>query len=383
LALLGACNGTSEEASVVEETAPKVERVVKTTAKDEWGEFGIDQSTMNTAIKPGDDFYRYVNGTWMDEFEIPADRSRYGAFTLLAEKSEQRVKFIIEDLAAEKPSADTVEGKVAALFNAYMDEAAIEAAGLEPAQPYLDRIAAIETREDLAAVFAATGFSSPVGGWVDIDSKQTDRYIFYVGVSGLGLPNKDYYFKDDEKTLEVRAAYVAYLTTLLTEAGYDDPSGAADSILELETEIAGSHWDRALGRNRNLTYNLVDADALKGLGSGFPVGLMLDELGLGGEAEFVVRQLKPTAEEIAAEGLSDEDAAKLGDGVAGVFQTMQTASLETWKAYLTAHFLSDHSSVLPKSIDNASFEFYGKTLRGQEEQRDRWKRAVGAVGGSW
>ena len=392
LAVLSACTAapiSTDEAAVeaaVETKAQgaveKTERVVKTTARDYWGDFGIDQTAMDTSIKPGDDFYRYGNGAWMDAFEIPADRSRYGAFTLLAEKSEQRVRFIIEDLAAEKPSTDTVEGKVAAFFNAYMDEEGIEAAGLAPAQPYLDRIAAIESREDLAKVFAATGFASPVSGWVDIDSKQTDRYIFYFNTSGLGLPNKDYYFDTDDKSSEIRKAYVDYLTTLLEAAGYEDPARGAALTMSLETEIAGSHWDRALGRNRNLTYNLTTSDELKSMGAGFPVDVFLSELGLDGESEFVIRQVHPTAEEIAAEGLSEEDAAKLGKGVAGIMETMQRAPLESWKAYLTAHFLSDHSSVLPKAIDEATFDFYGKTLRGQEEQRDRWKRAVGSVGGT-
>ena len=388
LAVVSACTAAPpvtdapEPAAEAKAVSEKATRIVKTTARDEWGEFGIDMTAMDTSIEPGDDFYRYGNGAWMDEFEIPADRSRYGAFTLLAEKSEQRVRFIIEDLAAEKPNADTVEGKVAAFFNAYMDEDGIEAAGLATAQPYLDRIAAIESREDLAIVFAATGFASPISGWVDIDSKQTDRYIFYMNTSGLGLPNKDYYFDTDEKTSEIREAYVDYLTTLLTEAGYEDPARGAALTMSIETEIAGSHWDRALGRNRNLTYNLVSADELKSLGSGFPVGVMLDALGLEGENEFVVRQVQPTAEEIAAEELTSEDAAKLGKGVAGILETMQRAPLESWKAYLTAHFLSDHSSVLPKAIDDATFEFYGKTLRGQEEQRDRWKRAVASIDGT-
>ena len=383
LVILSACAVTenTEEATTeaVTEKVTTEARVVKTTARDDWGDFGIDLSSMNKAVKPGDNFYHYVNGTWIDEFEMPADRTRYGSFTLLAEKSEQRVRHIIEDLAAEKASVDTLEGKVAAFFNAFMDEEAIEAAGLTPAQPYLDRIAAIKTREDLAKVMAATGFSSPVGGFVNIDSKQTDRYIFYMGTSGLGLPNKDYYFETDEKTAEIRKAYNDYLVTLLTAAGYDDPARGGTLVMSLETEIAGSHWDRAIGRNRNLTYNLVSADDLSAMGSGFPVALFLSELGLGGETEFVVRQVTPTAEEIEAEGLSEEDAEKLGEGVAGILRTMQTAPLESWKAYLTAHFLSDHAPVLPKAIDDANFEFYSKTLRGQEEQRERWKRGVSAI----
>ena len=400
LALLNACTAappandvadlsTESVAEVQTETevdvgsaVEKTERVVKTTARDYWGDFGIDQTAMDMSIKPGDDFYRYANGAWMDAFEMPADRSRYGAFTLLAEKSEQRVRFIIEDLAAEKPSTDTVEGKVAAFFNAYMDEEGIEAAGLTHAQPYLDRIAAIESREDLAKVFAAPGFPSPISGYVNIDAKQTERYIYYIGSSGLGLPNRDYYFDTDEKTSEIRKAYVDYITTLLEQAGYEDPARGAALVMSLETEIARSHWDRVLNRKPNLNYNLVSAAELASMGAGFPVALFLDEMGLGGEAEFVVSQVYPTDEEIAAEGLTEEQIEGLSKGVAGIFESMQTAPLESWKAYLTARFLSQHAPVLPKAIDDANFAFYGKTLRGQEEQRDRWKRAVGSVGGT-
>ena len=360
----------------------KTERVVKTTARDYWGDFGIDQTAMDTSIRPGDDFYRYGNGAWMDAFEIPADRSRYGAFTLLAEKSEQRVRFIIEDLAAEKPGTETVEGKVAAYFNAYMDLDAIEAAGLAPAQPYLDQIAAIKTREDLARVMAATGFTSPVTGFVNIDAKQTDRYIFYFGSGGLGLPNKDYYFDTDEKTSEIRNKYVDYVTTLLEMAGYEDAERGAALVMSLETEIAKSHWDRVLNRKPALTYNLVSAEEFQSMGAGFPVAVFLEELGLGGEAEFVVSQLYPTDEEIAEAGLTEEQIEGLAKGVPGIFESMQTAPLESWKAYLTAHFISDHASVLPKAVDDARFDFYSRTLRGQEEQRERWKRAVGSVSGT-
>ena len=142
-------------------------RVVETTSRDDWGEFGLDLYSMDKTTHPGDDFFRYVNGTWYDEFEMPSDRTRYGSFTLLREKSEQRVKFIIDDLAEAKPDPATLEGKVAAYYNAFVDTDAIEEAGLAPVQPYLDQIQAIESQEDLVKLFAATGFSAPIGGWVD------------------------------------------------------------------------------------------------------------------------------------------------------------------------------------------------------------------------
>ena len=144
------------------------------------GTFGIDLTTQDPTVKPGDDFNRFANGQWLDTFEIPADKSSYSVFTRLADGAEIDVRTIIEDTAAEAPPADTLEGKIAAIYNAYMDTDTIEALGLAPIEPYMDMIDAIETREDLAVAFATTGLRSPFGGWVDVDSKQTDQYIFYI-----------------------------------------------------------------------------------------------------------------------------------------------------------------------------------------------------------
>lgn len=387
-AVLAACGGQEATPTAAPSEADaadvvKDERVVETTSRDDWGEFGLDLYSMNADIHPGDDFFNHVNGTWYDEFEMPADRTRYGAFSLLREKSEQRVKFIIDDLAAEKPDPSTLEGKVAAYYNAYIDTDAIEAAGLAPLQSHLDQIAAIESKEDLARLFATVGFSGPIAGFVDVDSKDTENYIFYVTQAGLGLPDRDMYLNDEGKNVETREGYLAYLTFLLEQAGSADAADAAARVMALETEIAKAHWDRTVGRNRNLTYNKMTKDELVALGGDFPLGLMLDEIGIGRQENFVVRQVTPDAEEIAALGLTEEQVEKIsGGGIAGILGVMDTASIEDWQAYLTAHLLSDFSSVLPKAIDDASFEFYSKQLRGQEEQRPRWKRAVQAVEGS-
>lgn len=388
IALIAACGQSDTSSTDVTTDANKPTAVVEVetldlSTPDRWGDWGIDLTTIKSSVHPGDNFYQYVNGSWLDTFEMPSDRTRYGAFSLLAEKSEQRVRNIIEELAADAPSAETLEGKVAAVYNAFMDTDAIEAAGLEPVMPFLERIAAIETTDDLAKTFAAPGFASPIGGWVDIDSKNTDRYIFYVTQSGLGLPDRDQYLTDDGKNVETREGYLKYLTLLLTEAGYDDAASAAARVLALETEIAKAHWDRTVGRNRNLTYNKLSKADLIAMGGGFPVEAMLAGLKIGDQTEFVVRQVTPDAAEIEAEGLTPEQVGKIsGGGIAGILAVMNSASLDDWKAYLTAHFLSDHASVLPKTIDDATFEFYSKQLRGQEEQRPRWKRAVSAVEGS-
>ena len=385
VAVLAACSVATEttKSAVTNTETAVVERVVKTTSRDDWGRFGLDIASMDTDVHPGDDFYNYVNGTWMRDFEIPADRTRYGSFTLLAEKSEQRVKFIIEDLAAVKPDAATLEGKVAAFYNAFMDTDAIEAAGLTGAQPYLDRIAAMETRADLADIFASNGFAAPIGGWVDVDSKNTESYIFYLNQGGLGMGDRDYYLDDSEKNLELRSAYKTMVTSLLSQAGYQDAEAAADMVIALETELAKAHWDRAAGRNRSLTYNKMSKADLVTLAGGFPAGRMIDGFGLSAQNEFVVRQVTPTAEEIAEQDLDAEALAKVGGGgVAGIFEVANTYDMDAWKAWLTMQFLSNNSAVLPEAVDSAVFDFYGKALGGQEEQRERWKRGVRTVEGA-
>lgn len=382
LAACGAPN-SSQTAAPSGDEAAAAERVVETSSRDDWGAFGIDLYSVKADVHPGDDFFNHVNGTWYDEFEIPSDQTRYGAFTLLREKSEQRVKFIIDDLAAAKPDPATLEGKVAAFYNAFVDTDAIEAAGMAPVQPYLDQIDAIETKEDLARAFATIGFSSPIAGGVSIDAKKTDENIFYISQSGLGLGDRSYYIVDDEKNQEIRDGYVAFLTTVLEAAGSDDAAGGAARILALETQIAEAHWDRTMNRNRDLTYNKLSKDELIALGGAFPIDAMLDEIGIADQPFFVVSQVMPSEEEIETLGLTEDQLEKIsGGGIAAVAEVMNSADLDDWKTYLKARFIASNASVLPSQIDEASFAFFSQQLRGQEEQRPRWKRGVSAVEGA-
>ncbi|MEO1554609.1 MAG: M13 family metallopeptidase [Pseudomonadota bacterium] len=385
---LTACGGqeasqTAATSDVATLDSASAESVAETTSRDDWGEFGLDLYSMDTSVEPGDDFFRHVNGTWYDEFEMPADRTRYGSFTLLREKSENRVKLIIDELAAATPDPATLEGKIASFYNAFLDTDAIEAAGLTPLQPYLDQIDAIETREDLARVFAKIGYASPIGGGVSIDAKDTENHIFYIGQSGLGLGDRSYYLKDDEKNQETREGYLSFLTSMLEEVGYEDPADAASRILALETEIAKAHWDRTMNRNSNLVYNKLTRDELIALNGEFPIMAFLDETGIAAQPNFVVSQVMPSEEEIEELGLGEDELEKIsGGGIAAIADVMNTADIADWKAYLKARFLASNASVLPKRIDDASFEFFAKKLRGQEEQRPRWKRGVSAVEGA-
>lgn len=371
---------TTLEADAPSSTFTPVE--VTTKGRDDWGDFGLDLASMNQDVHPGDNFFQHVNGTWIDTFEMPAEDSRYGAFSILREKSEQRVRNIIGELAASSPPADTLNGKIAAVYNAYMDLDAIEAAGLTNAKPYLEQINAISSYEELAALFGSPHFDSPVAGFVNQDSKQPDTYIFQMGQSGLGLPDRDYYLVANARNEKTLGAYRTYLTTLLSEAGYENVGDIADNVIALETRIAAEHWDRGVGRNRNLTYNKISRDELVAMAGEFPVMDMLKAIGVDGETNLLAGQILPTAEEIAEYGMTDEQLAKLGGGIPALFRVAAETDLNTWKAYLTVHFLSDNAGVLPAAFDNASFEMYGKTLRGTQEQRERWKRAVGAVEGA-
>ncbi len=385
LALLTACGapastpGEEATATPLSATAPVEDRKVETTSPDVWGDWGIDLTAMNRNVAPGDDFFRYVNGTWYDQFELPADKVRYGAFDLLREKSEQQIRFIIEDLAKDAPPLDTPAGKVAAMYNAFLDTKAIDAAGLAPLGPLFERIEAIESREALAEVFGSVGFASPIGTYVGTDDKDPDTYILHLYIAGLGLPDREYYLKDDATSEDIRKAYVDYLATLLDAAGEAAPRDAAQRILALETRIAEADWDRALSRNPELTYNKLDAEDRARLAGDFPLDRFLTAAGAPIEGDMLVIEVPPTEADLDAAGLSDADAEKLGPGIGEVMRLAQTAELGTWKVYLKAHLMRSFASVLPREIDEATFAFYGTKLRGQPEQRPRWKRAVSEV----
>ncbi len=350
-------------------------------AETDWGSFGIQTRWIDPAARPGDDFDRYANGKWSDSTEIPPDKTRIGAFMTLRDLSEERLRVILDELAAARPAPGTPQARIGAAYAAFMDSAAIDAAGLAPARAYLDRIYAARNTEDLAALFATTGFASPIGAFVDADEKQSDRYALYLGQSGLGLPDRDYYLIDNPRYREIRGKYLDYLTFMLGRAGYENPHGAAVSVMALETTMARAMWDRALQRNRDLTYNKLTVDELEALAPGGLMKTFIATLGAGAASDAIVAQMPPTAEELAAAKLTPESAAKLGGGVPATLKLIADTPLATWQAWLAARFLSDHASFLPKDIDDARFAFYGTVLSGQPQQRERWKRGIAAVEG--
>ncbi|MHA7871367.1 MAG: M13 family metallopeptidase, partial [Hyphococcus sp.] len=327
----------------------------------ELGDFGVETDYIDANIDPGDDFYRHVNAGWLDTFEIPDEFSSYGSFTVLFERSEERVKQIIENAANSRNAAGSVEQKIGDFFASYLDVEAINAAGLQPIADDLAAIEALTTHEEVARLMARPDLAleSFIGGWVDVDSKQPNRYIFYLTQSGLGMPNRDYYLED--KFADKREKYKTYIQQILSLAETQDAAAKAEAVYALEERMAGAHWEPAKRRNRDLTYNLKTLDELIAFAPGAPWQTMLEEAGLGDQQEFVVR------EDDAIQNL----AAIFGD-----------TPVETWKAYLRFHMLNSYASVLPEEFDDARFAFFGTELRGTPKKRERWKRGVAAVNGA-
>ena len=345
----------------------------------DWGSFGVQTKWMDASVKPGDDFDAYVNGAWNRTAEIPADKTRISAFNELDDQSQDRLKEILEAFVAGKYAPGSDEARLAASYTAFMDTAAIDAAGMAPVQPWLQAIWAAKTPQDLADLFAKPGYASPIDFDVFPDAKNSDIYALYISGGGLGLPDRDYYLKDSETYREARAKYREYLAFLLGKAGYEDPKGAADAVFALETRIARTHWNRSSYRERELTYNKVPVSEAAAYGTANLVPRMLQGLGASPDS-VIVYDLPPTPEELKALGISEADAAsRFGGGTPAIIALIEQAPMATWQAWLAAHFLSDHAAVLPRDIDDATFAFYGKVLRGQQEQRPRWKRAIDTV----
>ena len=332
---------------------------VAATPKAILGTFGIDLTAQNPSVKPGDDFYRYANGHWLDTQAIPSDRARWGAIDQLAEQTDDQIRKLIQNLPEHAP-AGSIEQRVGDYYRAFLDQNSIDAAGLKPAQPALEVIAAAHSYQDIATLMgrADLDLKSPIGVGISTDQKNPDRYLTDIGQSGLGLPDRDYYLNPDAKFSEIRHQYRAHLEKMLSLAGYQDPAEHARQILELETRIAECHWPRAKRRERELTYNLRTVAELEQLAPNFPWKNLLAALGLQDRKEFDV--VEP-------------------DAVQQLARLFTTVPVAVWQNYLRVHLLDGFAAVLPKPFDDEAFDFYSLKLNGQQQQRERWKRAVSAV----
>ena len=325
---------------------------------------GIALENMDTSVRPGDDFFMYVNGKWIEETEIPADKASYGGFGILHDEAQEHVKTIIEASATGDFAKGTDEQKVGDLYRSYMDMEARNAKGISPLQAELERIAAIEDHDQLAVYFAGAnkrGYGTPVFIGQVADFKDPRQYMIYAWQGGIGLPDREYYFKDDESSAEIRDKYVAHIEKMFGLAGLDNGAEAAQTIMALETRIAEAHITKEAARDWPGNYNKVELAKLVDVMPNFNWSGFIAEADIA-EIDGLVLMMTSYFE-------------SLDEIVAGT-------DIETWRTYLNWVALNEKAGLLDAALDNQNFEFYGKVLSGREEQRKQWRRAVSIVNGT-
>jgi putative endopeptidase len=318
-----------------------------------YGAWGVDLAGMDRSVKPGDDFNAYVNGTWTKTATIPADRSSWGAFAVLRDLSEARLRKLLDDY---RPEAGGDETKVAALYRGFLDEGTAERTDAIPLLVRLAPVYYAKSKDDIAALMGKSfgGFgASFFGPGVSDDAKRPDVYALYLRQSGLGLGDRDFYL--DAKFKPQRERYVQYVRQMLEMAGWPTPAKSAAEIMALETKVAEAHWTRAESRNRDKTYNLMTRAELEAQAPGFPWATFLDAAGVGRAEKAIVAQNTAFPK------------------VARIFADADLQTLKAWQAF---HMADEMAPLLSKRFVDASFEFRSKFLNGQPQQRDRWKRAV-------
>lgn len=320
---------------------------------------GIDLSNIDASVRPQDDLYQHVNGTWLKSTEIPDDRPLEGTFTALRDGSELAVKEIILDAAARGAESTGIEQKIGDLYNSFMDEAAVEAKGLDPVRQRLAEVFATQTVAELVALSGRL-FRADVGGLFYIypapDAGNPDRILLYTGQGGLGLPDESYY--REEKFAAVVEAYQEHVARVFTLAGVPGPEAAAGRVVALETALAGHHWDKVTLRDPQKTYNLKSADEATGL---FPLlTTWFDAAAITPEkrAELVV---------------------STPDFFAGAAALLDSEPLSAWQEWLALRVVSAAAPYLSSAFVDANFAFYGTTLSGTPRNKDRWKRGVAVV----
>ena len=360
LMALAACGGEKQEAA----SADAFKTVVaekEGAPKPELGSFGVVTENIDEAVAPGDDFFRHVNGRWLNTFKIPDEFASYGSFTLLFERSEDRVKTIIDEAAAEKSPEGSIRQKIGDYFATYTDVGAINAKGFGPVAEDLAYIDGLQSHEDIVRAMGRPdlGADSPVVTFIGVDAKRPDRYTVTLTQSGLGMPSRDYYLED--KFADKREKYKAYIAQVLTLGGVEGAAEKAAAIYAVEHRMAEVHWEPAKQRKRELTYNLMTVDELQAFAPELPWKAMLDASGIGGESEVVVRE---------------------DDAVANLAKIFAETPVETWRDYLKFNILNSRASVLPAALDDAFFAFFGTEISGTPKQRERWKRGVASVNGA-
>ena len=323
------------------------------SVKPRYGPWGVDYASMDRSVKPGDNFFAYAEGSWLKTAPIAPDKAGAGYNYDLPDEAELDVRAIAQ--TAERRPDTAAARRIADLYGAWMNEKGVDARGLAPLRPYLARIRAVSTRDQLAQLVAEPGYAGPIDVSIEPDEKDPTRYTVGASQARLGLPTRDYYLLAGPKYEAIRAAYRAYIARILTLAGAPDAPAKADRILALETRLSQDQWTPERRRDPVATYNPMDRAQLTKLAPQFDWTATLAHVGLGAMPTVVVSE--PSA--VAAAGRRLDD-----------------TPLATWKDYVLFRFVSDHAQFLPKPFDDARFQFYSHTLRDVQSQSARWKRGV-------
>ena len=323
--------------------------------------WGIYTSYFDKSVKPGNDFFEYANGTWLKTAEIPSDRPSAGAGFEVTKQNEDRLKAIIAGLRADaKPGSE--ERKLRDLHDAFLDEAQIQARGLDPVKGDLDRIAAVKTLEDVARLMnePRLALDGPFNMLIGADDKDPDSYAVAVFQSGLGLPERDYYLKEEESLAKTRDTYKKYLAQMLGFAGRDNAEARAAAVYDLERAIAEAHWPAADRREAEKMYNPMTVSELGALAPGFPWNVYLEA------ARIPLQSPKGERRVVVGEKSAFPKLAAVFTG----------ATPAVWSDYLTVRYFDAFSAYLPKQFDDATFAMYGTTVQGRAKQMDRTTRAA-------
>ena len=323
-------------------------------------ESGLELENFDKSIRPQDDLYRFANGAWLNQFDIPSDRSNYGSFSKVADEAEQNLKNIVQEIIA-KSERSVDEEIIANIYQAFMNTEATEAAGLTPLKPIQTKIASATSHEDIGALFGemmSIGVSGPLVAWIGPDSKNTKEYIVNFYQYGLGLPDRDFYLADNPQFDGLRAAYLTYLTNVGGALGLENPAAAAQEIYDLEKSMASIQWTRVESRNRDKTYNKFSPEDFLAKAGDFPWKQFAQGTGLPAIPTVIVYQ--PSYIESFA-------------------KIFRSTDISIWKNYINVKAFNTLAPRLSDKYVDMHFNFYGKMLSGTPEIKPRWKRALNEV----
>ena len=319
---------------------------------------GIDKSLFSPDITAGENFYWYANQEWLNKTDIPGDKSNYGIFTVLDDKTRAEVRALIEEAANADAAPGTPAQKVGDLYKSVLDMKARNEAGIKPIKPLLKKVNKIQSTEDLSSALGyllKAGVYGPFAPYINADARKSDQYTVYLTQSGLTMPDRDYYLEDDERYKKLRAELLAYVADMLAATGAKNPEKSAKAIFELERTLAEKQWTKTENRDPEKTYNKKTNDEVQSMLGNFPWATFTKAAGLAKQSEFVVRQ--PSYLEALGKLLTETD-------------------LDIWKSYLRLQVIDSYASSLSEELELRHFQFHSTAISGVTEQEPLWKRGV-------